>query len=105
MRGRAAKADGVKDIVCLEATMGADLDTLCTRMYCRGDDLLPERRKNARRWTTYAEIVTPAVAQVLMGLPSGRRFLRATRRQIGHRMALRSVLLEGPRSERRPSAP
>jgi hypothetical protein len=59
--------------------MGADLDTLCTRVYCRGDDLLPKRRKKARRWTTYAEIVTLAAAQVLMGLPPDRRFLRAAR--------------------------
>jgi hypothetical protein len=64
--------------------MHADLDTLCTVVYCTADDLLPERRKNARRRTTDAEIVTLAVAQVLMGIPSDRRFLRAARRQIGH---------------------
>lgn len=64
--------------------MHADLDTLCTVVYCTSDDLLPERRKNARRQTTDAEIVTLAVAQVLMGLPSDRRFLRAAKRQLGH---------------------
>ena len=64
--------------------MHADLDTLCTVVYCTADDLLPEKRKNARRRTTDAEIVTLAVAQVLMGIPSDRRFLRAARRQLGH---------------------
>jgi hypothetical protein len=64
--------------------MRADLDTLCTVVYCTADDLLPERKRNARRRTTDAEIVTLAVAQVLMGIPSDRRFLRAAKRQIGH---------------------
>ena len=64
--------------------MRADLDTLCTVVYCTADDLLPEPKANARLETTDAEIVTLAVAQVLMGLPSDRRFLRAARRQIGH---------------------
>jgi len=49
--------------------MHADLDTLCTVVYCTADDLLPERKRNARRRTTDAEIVTLAVAQVLMGIP------------------------------------
>jgi hypothetical protein len=64
--------------------MRADLDTLCTVVYCTADDLLPEKKRNSRRQTTDAEIVTLAVAQVLMGIPSDRRFLRAARRQIGH---------------------
>jgi hypothetical protein len=64
--------------------MRADLDTLCTYVYCTADDLLPEKRRNARRRATDAEVVTLAVAQVLMGIPSDRRFLRAARRQIGH---------------------
>ena len=64
--------------------MDADLDTLCTYVYCTADDLLPEARRNARRRATDAELVTLAVAQVLMGIPSDRRFLRASRRQIGH---------------------
>lgn len=64
--------------------MHADLDTLCTVVYCTADDLLPEKRRNARRRTTDAEIVTLSVAQVLMGIPLDRRFLRAARRQLGH---------------------
>ena len=64
--------------------MHADLDTLCTFVYCTADDLLPETKGNARRQVTDAEIVTLAVAQVLMGLPSDRRFLRAAERQLSH---------------------
>ncbi len=40
--------------------MRADLDTLCTVVYCTAADLLPERKRNARRRTTDAEIVTLA---------------------------------------------
>jgi Transposase DDE domain len=64
--------------------MHADLDLLCISVYCTADDLLPERRRNARRRLSDAEIVTLCVAQVLMGIPSDRRFLRAARRQLGH---------------------
>jgi hypothetical protein len=39
---------------------------------------------NARRKLSDAEIVTLCVAQVLMGIPSDRRFLRAAKRQLGH---------------------
>lgn len=56
--------------------MHADLDTLCTVVYCTADDLLPEPKRNARRRTTDAEIVTLCVAQAIMGIPSDRRFLR-----------------------------
>ncbi len=64
--------------------MDADLDLLLISVYCTADDLLPERPANARRKLTDAEIVTLCVAQVLMGIPSDRRFLRAARRQLGH---------------------
>ena len=64
--------------------MDADLDLLCISVYCTADDLLPERPGNARRRLSDAEIVTLSVAQVLMGIPSDRRFLRAARRQLGH---------------------
>ena len=56
--------------------MHADLDLLCISVYCTADDLLPERPANARRRLSDAEIVTLCVAQVLMGIPSDRRFLR-----------------------------
>ncbi len=64
--------------------MRADLDLLCISVYCTADDLLPERPGNARRQLSDAEIVTLCVGQVLMGIPSDRRFLRAARRQLGH---------------------
>lgn len=64
--------------------MDADLDLLCTSVYCTADDLLPQKRPNWRRELTDAEIVTLCVAQVMMGIPSDRRFLRAAKRQVGH---------------------
>jgi hypothetical protein len=64
--------------------MRADLDLLCVSVYCTADDLLPRKPGNGRRKLTDAEIVTLCVAQVLMGIPSDRRFLRAARRQLGH---------------------
>lgn len=67
--------------------MDADLDLLLISVYCTADDLLPERPRNARRRLTDAEVVTLCVAQVLMGIPSDRRFLRAARRQLGHLFA------------------
>jgi hypothetical protein len=72
------------DTVDQEATMDADLDLLLISVYCTADDLLPGRPANARRKLSDAEVVTICVAQVLMGIPSDRRFLRAARRQLGH---------------------
>jgi len=67
--------------------MDADLDLLLISVYCTADDLLPTQPGNARRSLSDAEIVTLCVAQVLMGHPSDRRFLRAARRQLGHLFA------------------
>jgi hypothetical protein len=64
--------------------MDADLDTLCTVIYCTADDLLPEARSNARRKITDAELVTLCVAQAIMGIPSDRRFLATARRRLVH---------------------
>jgi Transposase DDE domain len=64
--------------------MHADLDTLCTVVYCTADDLLPEARKNARRRLTDAEVVTLCVAQAIMGIPSDRRFLAVARKRLVH---------------------
>jgi hypothetical protein len=75
------------DTVDQEATMDADLDLLLISVYCTADDLLPTRPHNARRKLTDAEVVTLCVAQVLMGIPSDRRFLRAAKRQLGHLFA------------------
>ena len=62
--------------------MDADLELLLTSVFCTADDLLPERRRNARRRLTDAEVLTLCVAQVIMDEPSDRRFLRAARRQL-----------------------
>jgi hypothetical protein len=64
--------------------MHADLDTLCTVVYCTADDLLPERPGNARRRVTDAEVATLCVAQAIMGIPSDRRFLAVARRRLRH---------------------
>jgi transposase len=64
--------------------MHADLDTLCTVVYCTADDLLPEARRNARRRLTDAEVVTLCVAQAIMGIPSDRRFLAVARKRLVH---------------------
>jgi hypothetical protein len=61
----------------------ADLELLCISVYVTADELLPRRAANARRRLSDAEIVTLAVAQVVMGLPGDRRFLRAARHQLG----------------------
>jgi hypothetical protein len=63
--------------------MHADLDTLCTVVYCTADDLLPEKPGNARRRVTDAEIATLCVAQAIMGIPSDRRFLAVARKRLG----------------------
>jgi hypothetical protein len=64
--------------------MHADLDTLCTTVYCTADDLLPEKPGNARRRVSDAEIATLCVAQAIMGIPSDRRFLAVAARRLPH---------------------
>ncbi len=65
--------------------MTADLDTLLTALYVLADDLLP-RRPRARRppKITDAELVCLAVAQILLDIPSERRFLRFAMTRLGH---------------------
>jgi len=62
----------------------ADLDTLCTAVFCTADDLLPEKPGNARRRVTDAEVVTLCVAQAIMGIPSDRRFLAVADKRLRH---------------------
>ena len=65
--------------------MDADLDSLLTEVFCTADDLLPTKPGNARRMVTDAEVVTLAVAQVLLGYHnSDRRFLAAAERRLKH---------------------
>jgi hypothetical protein len=79
---REAEVGGVHDTVDQEATLHADLDTLCTAVYCTADDLLPERAGNARRRVSDAEVVMLCVAQAIMGIPSDRRFLAVARKRL-----------------------
>jgi hypothetical protein len=64
--------------------MLADLDLLLTAVFATADDLLPARTKNARRSVTDAEVVTLAVAQAVMDVPSDREFLAVARHRLRH---------------------
>ncbi len=65
--------------------MHADLDSLLTGLYVLVDDLLPARRGAGRRpRITDAELITLAVAQILLQCHSERRFLRLARQRLGH---------------------
>jgi transposase len=64
--------------------MLADLDLLLTAVFATADDLLPVRARNARRSVTDAEVVTLAVAQAVMDVPSDREFLAVARKRLGH---------------------
>jgi hypothetical protein len=64
--------------------MLADLDLLLTAVFCTADDLLPERKKNARRRLTDAEVVTLCVAQSIMGICSDGRFAKIAVKRLGH---------------------
>jgi hypothetical protein len=55
----------------------ADLDTLLIALYVLADEILPRRPRARRRpKITDAELVCLAVAQILLDIPSERRFLR-----------------------------
>jgi hypothetical protein len=78
--------------------MLADLDLLLTAVFAAADDLLPWRKRNAKRTVTDAEVVTLAVAQAIMDIPSDREFLRAARGPAGRpvsQAASAARLLEG----------
>jgi len=64
--------------------MLADLDLLLTAVFCTADDLLTERKKNARRRLADAEVVTLCVAQSIMGVTSDERFVRVAHRRLRH---------------------
>src|SRR5215218_10614764 len=64
--------------------MLADLDLLLTAVFATADDLLPCGVKNARRSVTDAEVVTLAVAQAIMDIPSDREFLIVAAGRLGH---------------------
>jgi hypothetical protein len=63
----------------------ADLDSLLVGLYVLVDDLLPPRSGAGRRpKITDAELITLAVAQILLQCHSERRFLRLARKQLAH---------------------
>ena len=65
--------------------MIADLDDLLTALYVLADEILPRRRRARRRpQITDAELVCLAVAQILLDIPSERRFLRFAMFRLGH---------------------
>ena len=64
--------------------MLADLDLLLIAVFATADDLLPDRARNARRSVTDAEVVTLAVAQAIMDVPSDREFLAVAAKRLGH---------------------
>ena len=64
--------------------MLADLDLLLIAVFATADDLLPDRTRNARRSVTDAEVVTLAVAQAIMDIPSDREFLAVAAKRLGH---------------------
>ena len=65
--------------------MHADLDDLLTALYVLVDDLLPARSGAGRRpKITDAELVTLAVAQILLQCPKEQRYLRLARSRLSH---------------------
>jgi hypothetical protein len=65
--------------------MRADLDDLVTALYVTIDELLePRRGPGCRPRLSDAELVCLAVAQVLLGYHSERRWLRAVADRLGH---------------------
>lgn len=64
--------------------MLADLDLLLIAVFCAADDLLPKRAGNGKRILTDAEVVTLAVAQAIMGIPSDERFVAVARKRLSH---------------------
>jgi hypothetical protein len=63
----------------------ADLDDLLTALYVLADEFLPRRPRARRRpQITDAELVCLAVAQILLDVPSERRFLRLAIVRLSH---------------------
>ena len=65
--------------------MHANLDDLLTALFALVDDLLPARQGAGRPpRISDAELITSAVAQILLDCHSERRFLRLARSRLGH---------------------
>jgi hypothetical protein len=69
----------------LEALVLAALDALVIALYVQIDDFLEPRRGPGRPpKLTDSELITLAVAQVLLGMPNDRQFLALARWRLGH---------------------
>lgn len=65
--------------------MHAQLDALLTAIYVLTDDFLPPRSGPGRPpRISDAELITLAIAQILMGLPNDRQFLALAAYRLGH---------------------
>jgi len=66
--------------------MPAALDALIVGLYVQIDDFLGPRRRGPGRPPTLtdSELITLAVAQVLLGMPNDRQFLALARWRLGH---------------------
>lgn len=66
--------------------MPAALDALVTALYVQIDDFLGPRHRGVGRppKLTDSELITLAVAQVLLGMPNDRQFLALARWRLGH---------------------
>jgi len=63
----------------------ANIDALLIALYCVLDESLPrQRQRGPAPAVTDAELICLAVAQVLLGYPRERAWLRNARRQVGH---------------------
>jgi hypothetical protein len=88
--GRDNEGEGAESRRCvcnvdLGGLVHADLDTLVIALYVTVDELLGPRRGPGRRpKLTDAELVCLAVAQVLLGFGSERRWLRFADQRLGH---------------------
>jgi hypothetical protein len=70
----------------LEAALPAALDALVIGLYVELDDFLGPRHRGAGRppKLSDAELITLAVAQVLLGMPNDRQFLSLAAWRLGH---------------------
>jgi hypothetical protein len=66
------------------AATEANLDALLIALYCVLDEALPRQRRGRPQAVTDAELICLAVAQVLLGYPCERRWLRNARKHVGH---------------------
>jgi hypothetical protein len=68
----------------LAGKVSPPLDDLLLELYCQLDDRLPAQRLGRPQATTDAELLTLAVAQILLDCPAERVWLRRAGRRLGH---------------------